>query len=180
MNHAFSARSIAACLLLALATGAVLVRAMAADAPGLADPTRPPAGYLVGRNDAGLASGTQANGGNRALSADGASAASAPRAARSASAASAAQAAGSRLTLIRVATSGGYSSAVIDGRSVNLGDRVGDATVASIDEQGVVLRSARGWQRLWLASSAGKTSPVFTTMAPRPASAQPRGGKDMQ
>ena len=38
----------------------------------------------------------------------------------------------------------GAPSALVDGRIVRVGERIGDQTVASIDAHGVLLRSARG------------------------------------
>ena len=38
----------------------------------------------------------------------------------------------------------GAPSALVDGRIVRIGERIGDHTVASIDAHGVLLRSARG------------------------------------
>ena len=45
---------------------------------------------------------------------------------------------------------GGDSSAIVDGQLLRIGDRLGEATVAAIDEQGLTLRGARGPQRLLL------------------------------
>lgn len=100
----------------------------------LPDPTRPPANLSTGgRSDA--ASMTPGGG-----------ASAAARPAPGASGASA-QVARPRLTLIRLDAQG-RGVALIDGRLLSVGDRVGDAVVASIDAQGVVLRGAKGWLRL--------------------------------
>lgn len=49
--------------------------------------------------------------------------------------------------------------ALLDGRLVEVGDRVGDSTVVSIDDDGVVLRGAKGSQRLSLTPTASKRWP---------------------
>lgn len=70
-----------------------------------------------------------------------------------------------RLTSVRLSAELG-SVALLDGRLVGVGDRVGDSTVVSIDDDGVVLRGAKGLQRLSLTPAAskrwpGKESPAY-------------------
>jgi MSHA biogenesis protein MshK len=43
---------------------------------------------------------------------------------------------------------GGEGSALVDGRLLRIGDRLGDATVTAIDVDGLTLRGARGLHRL--------------------------------
>lgn len=86
--------------------------------------------------------------------------------ARPASGASAvsARAARPRLTLIRM-DAYGRGVALIDGRLLSIGDRVGDAVLASMDAQGVVLRSAKGWQRLPLIAPPAPQKAVTPAVA---------------
>lgn len=87
------------------------------------------------------------------------------------------------VSLVRTHPRGGMSVAVIDGRVVSEGDRVGGATVVSIDAQGVVLRTASGWRRLslWAPRKAAEP-PQEPASAPATveseASPQARAGKD--
>ncbi len=46
------------------------------------------------------------------------------------------------------------ASALIDGRMVRIGDRLGDVVVTAIDDQGVTLRTGKGTAR-WLALAPG-------------------------
>ncbi len=55
-----------------------------------------------------------------------------------------------RLQSVRLASNPSASTALIDGRLLRLGDRVGDLNVASIDRHGITLRGPRGEQRLSL------------------------------
>ncbi|RRS03084.1 hypothetical protein EIP75_17330 [Aquabacterium soli] len=132
-----------------LAAAGVLTGALswAADVIVLPDPTRPPNAVLRSMS-AKSAGGVAPVPVPAQAASDAASGASAPRASRREG----------RLTSVRV--SPGYASvALLDGRLVQLGDRVGDSTVASIDEDGVVLRGPRGQERLSLIPTAGKRRP---------------------
>jgi hypothetical protein len=72
-------------------------------------------------------------------------------AARSAApAASAAKSAPTRLRSVQLGSTAGTSSALLDGRLVRLGDRVGDKSVAVIDRHGLTLRGPGGEQRISL------------------------------
>lgn len=120
--------------------------------PGaLSDPTRPPAS---------LAGATRAEGGAMLA---GAAPGAAARPASGSSAVSA-RAARPRLTLIRM-DAYGRGVALIDGRLLSIGDRVGDAVLASMDAQGVVLRSAKGWQRLPLIAPSAPQRAVTPPVA---------------
>ena len=94
--------------------------------------------------------------------------AAAPAASAASDAASAASAprvkAQSRVSSVRI--SAGYGSvALLDGRLVQVGDRVGDSTVTVIDDDGVVLRGPKGLQRLSLTPAANKTWPGMASPA---------------
>jgi hypothetical protein len=52
----------------------------------------------------------------------------------------------------------GVATALVDGRLVQAGDRVGDRVVVAVDRQGIVLRSARGDDRLPLLDGTPKLS----------------------
>lgn len=52
----------------------------------------------------------------------------------------------------------GPPSALLDGRVVRVGDRVGELTVVSIDAQGVMLRAAHREQRITLVPGIAKTA----------------------
>lgn len=144
------------CLMLALTVASS--RVWTADQSNVPDPTRPPASVFRSTQPAGMpgmpTSGAQA-------AAETASVASAPK-----------RRPLPRLTLLRVGKFGMKSVALIDGRAVSLGDRVGELTVASIDTQGVTLRGARGTQRLTLLSAA------YQEEAPSAASAASSGEKE--
>ena len=53
----------------------------------------------------------------------------------------------------------GASTALVDGRLVRVGDRLGDRVIQSIDQHGLVLRSAQRGERLWLLGASGKQLP---------------------
>jgi hypothetical protein len=55
--------------------------------------------------------------------------------------------------LIRLDEGSNRRVALVQGRFVNVGDHIGEWTVAGIDAQGVTLRGVRGAYRLWLLSS---------------------------
>jgi hypothetical protein len=55
-----------------------------------------------------------------------------------------------RLQSVRLAANPSASTALLDGRLVRLGDRIGDASIAAIDRHGITLRGPRGEQRLSL------------------------------
>lgn len=69
-------------------------------------------------------------------------------------------------------TGSGMGLALIDGVLVGVGERVGQATVVSMDSDTVVLRSAQGEVRLSLTPTVNKTPPGAVS------SAAPRGGKE--
>lgn len=124
----------------------------AADVIVLADPTRPPNAVLRAMN--------ARNGGGQAA----VPAPAAPDAASAASAPAKPVHREPRLTSVRVSQGLG-SVALIDGRLVQVGDRVGDGTVASIDDDGVVLRGPKGAQRLSLTPAASKRWPGMDSPA---------------
>jgi hypothetical protein len=115
--------------LLAMGLGPVNVMhsASAQSLASLPDPTRPPPGLMPAT---ALPPGT------------------APVAASAASAPPADTLAG--LTLVRVDALTGKGMALIGGRMVSVGDRVGQAVVTAVDTQGVTLRTSRGTRRLSL------------------------------
>jgi hypothetical protein len=139
------------CLMLVLATTSS--RVWTADQAALPDPTRPPPGVVR----AGVPPGLAASG---VLP----MAASAP-----ASGASSARArglpAGPRLTLLRVGGAGNKGVALIDGKAVSVGDRLGEWTVMAIDTRGVTLRGAKGTQRLTLLSATDQGVAVASPAA---------------
>ncbi len=98
--------------------------------------------------------------------------ASPAKAARSAApAASAPVAATPRLQSVQTSSSGA-ASALLDGRLVRVGDRVGEQSVAVIDRRGLTLRGPRGEQRLSLLNGITQTAsrsaaPVTDTLATR-------------
>ena len=53
---------------------------------------------------------------------------------------------------------GGGSSALVDGRVVRVGDRLGETVVVTIDAQGISLRGPRYEQRIALVPGGGKTA----------------------
>jgi hypothetical protein len=127
--------------------GAALLFATPAFAEPVLDPTRPMAALLGEPADAGPA-----------------------KAARSAApAASAPAAASPRLQSVQTSNSGA-ASALLDGRLVRVGDRVGEQSVAAIDRRGLTLRGPRGEQRLSLLTGITQTAsrsaaPVTDTLA---------------
>jgi hypothetical protein len=128
--------------------GAALLFATPAFAEPVLDPTRPMAALLGEPADAGPA-----------------------KAARSAAPAASAPAAASPPRLQSVQTSNsGAASALLDGRLVRVGDRVGEQSVAAIDRRGLTLRGPRGEQRLSLLTGITQTAsrsaaPVTDTLA---------------
>jgi MSHA biogenesis protein MshK len=62
-----------------------------------------------------------------------------------------------QLQSIQVGAPGG-ASALLDGRVVRIGERIGEVTVVAIDAQGVLLRAARYEQRLALVPGIVKTA----------------------
>jgi hypothetical protein len=71
------------------------------------------------------------------------------KAARSVAPAASAVPAAARLQSVQLGAAGA-ASALLDGRLVHLGDRVGDRYVAAIDRHGLTLRGPNGEQRLSL------------------------------
>ena len=63
---------------------------------------------------------------------------------------------------------GGASTALVDGRVVRVGSRVGERTVLAIDEQGLLLRGARQDQRLTLLQGVTKLPSSAAPIAARP------------
>ncbi len=106
----------------------------------LPDPTRPPASMVTVAGGAAAA--------NAASAASAASGASAPTDAAPLN----------LLTMVRIDAKSRSGVAVIGGRMVTVGDRVGDAVVASIDATGITLRTARGIKRMPLWGSFNKAS----------------------
>ena len=71
---------------------------------------------------------------------------------------------------MQVGGAGGASSALLDGRLVHVGERIGKHSVAAIDRDGITLRGPRGDQRLPLLSGITQTAsraapPVADTLA---------------
>ena len=104
----------------------------AAEVIMLADPTRPPNVVLRQQQAMGSPGG-----------------AAMPLAPEAASAPASAAKRPPRLSAVRISAELGHV-ALIDGRLVSVGDRVGDAQVVSMDTEGVMLRGPKGLQRLWL------------------------------
>ena len=118
---------------LQFAVAAALFAAHAVAEPVL-DPTRPMASLLGEPPEAGPA-----------------------RAPRAAAPAASAVASALRLQSVQTSSSGA-SSALLDGRLVRVGDRVGEQSVAVIDRHGLTLRGPRGEQRLSLLSGITQTA----------------------
>ena len=73
-----------------------------------------------------------------------------------------------QLQSVQLAANGG-STALVDGRLVRVGGRVGELTVFAIDEQGLWLRGARQDQRLSLLPGVAKLASGTAPPTPRPA-----------
>lgn len=73
-----------------------------------------------------------------------------------------------QLQSVQLAASGG-SSALLDGRLVRVGTRVGEFTVVAIDEQGLWLRGARQERRLSLLPGVAKLTSGTAPNTARPA-----------
>ena len=58
---------------------------------------------------------------------------------------------------------GGQASALLDGRVVRIGTRVGEQTVVNIDAQGMTLRGARGNEQLLTLLSGMQKTPSAST-----------------
>ena len=123
-----------------IALAAALFAAHAVAEPVL-DPTRPMASLLGEPAEAGPA-----------------------KASRAAAPAASAVAAAPRLQSVQTSNNGA-SSALLDGRLVRVGDRVGDQSVAAIDRHGLTLRGPRGEQRLSLLSGITQTASRSTAPA---------------
>lgn len=121
----------------------LLAAAPAHAAPALADPTRP-AGFTR------PASTPTVRGGGGGSVADAAAAVPAPVM--------------PKLQSLQVSAGGG-SSALVDGRVVRVGDRLGETVVVTIDSQGILLRGPRYEQRIALVPGGGKTAPTTVSMA---------------
>jgi hypothetical protein len=85
-------------------------------------------------------------------------------AARSAAPAASAVSATPRLQSVQLGAEGA-SSALLDGRLVHLGDRIGDKTVAAIDRHGLTLRGASGGEQR-ISLLAGITQVASRAAAP--------------
>ena len=117
----------------------LLAAAPAHAQPALADPTRP-AGFTRAASTPAARSGGGGGGGSIT---DAAAAVPAPV----------------RPTLQSLQVSaGGGSSALVDGRVVRVGDRLGETVVVTIDTQGILLRGPRYEQRIALVPGGGKTA----------------------
>ena len=139
----FTGRPLRAALLLVS-----LVAAHAAAGP-VPDPTRPMATMLGDVPDARLTKPVRS---------------SPPAAAASAVPAS------PRLQSVRLASTSTASTALLDGRLVRIGDRVGEQSIAAIDRHGITLRGPRGEQRLSLLLGITQTAsreapPTIDTLA---------------
>ena len=118
------------------------------------DPTRPPASAMVS---------TPADAADRS----GDAAARLPRPA-------AAPASAPQLQSIQRSATGA-SNALVDGRRVRVGERIGDQTIVAIDTHGVQLRGTRGaLQTLTLLSGVNKTPSVGSTEPAQALAAAPR------
>ena len=73
-----------------------------------------------------------------------------------------------RLQSVQVSARGG-SSALIDGRVVRVGERIGELTVVAIDADGILLRGKRFDQRLALLPGIAKSASDRAPLALRPA-----------
>ena len=73
-----------------------------------------------------------------------------------------------QLQSVQIVANGG-STALVDGRLVRVGGRVGELTVFAIDEQGLWLRGARQDHRLSLLPGVAKLASGTTPSIPRPA-----------
>jgi hypothetical protein len=132
------------CLMVALAVPTTPV--WTADQPYLSDPTRPPPSVLRA-----MAPPAPPPGFAPTTPAQGAAAASAPA---SAASAPKPRAPLPRLTSIRIDADGQQRVALLDGRAVSIGERIGEWVVSGIDTEGVTLRGARGLHRLALLPAA--------------------------
>ena len=94
------------------------------------------------------------------------------RAARSASAPAAVQAPLPKLQSIQVLAGQGGSNALVDGRLVRVGDRLGEFNVTAIDRNGLTLLGPRGEQRLPLLTGVTQTA---SRAEPPPADLQANG-----
>lgn len=67
--------------------------------------------------------------------------------------------------MVRVDALTGRGVAVIGGRTVSVGDRVGQGVVSAIDTQGVTLRTSKGPRRLslWNPSQQAQEAPAAVT-----------------
>ncbi|NRF71114.1 hypothetical protein HLB44_29370 [Aquincola sp. S2] len=70
-----------------------------------------------------------------------------------------------RLQSVQVGAAGG-ASALLDGRLVHIGDRVGALTVVAIDHQGVLLRGPHFAQRLALTPGISKAGSLPAALPP--------------
>ena len=59
----------------------------------------------------------------------------------------------------------GAASALVDGRVVRVGERIGDVTVVAIDAEGILLRAARYEQRIALVPGIVKTASAPTPIS---------------
>jgi hypothetical protein len=137
------------CLMVALAIPSTPV--WTADQPYMGDPTRPPASVLRAIAPSVGTPGGVPGGASAGMPGQAAVAASAPA---SAASAPKPRAPLPRLTSIRIDADGQQRVALLDGRAVTIGERVGEWVVSGIDTEGVTLRGARGLHRLALLPAA--------------------------
>ena len=65
-------------------------------------------------------------------------------------------------------TRGGAATALVDGRLLRVGDRLGDTRVVAIDLQGLQLQGPRGTERLWLLGALIQPSSPSPPPTPAP------------
>lgn len=122
-----------------LLMGACLVPVVAANEFSyLPDPTKPPAGFGPASNGPqGANAQQQATAGNGTL--------------LDANAAASGQAAQQALTLVRIDVRTGQGMAILNGRTVRVGDRIGEARVSAINATGIELQTPKGTRKysLW-------------------------------
>jgi len=155
-KHTHQHHRLLAARLANLLTALLAFVATAPQAQTVTDPTRPPASAMVS---------APAEPADR--NANGDSAARPPRPA-------AVPASAPQLQSIQRTTSG-PANALVDGRLVRVGERIGDQTIVAIDSHGVQLRGGRGaLQTLSLLSGVNKTPSLGNTEPAQAVAAAPR------
>ena len=127
----------------------LLAAAPAHAAPALADPTRP-AGFTRAASTPAVRGGRGGGVADAGAAADAVAALPAPVM--------------PKLQSLQVSAGGG-SNALVDGRVVRVGDRLGETVVVTIDAQGILLRGPRYEQRIALVPGGGKTAPATVSMS---------------